>query len=107
MAVERVGEEWRGKIGRMRQGEMKEFLASGILCRLSCLDNEGWPYTVPVWFAYADDGFYIIPRDRSVWARYIQRNPRVYLCIDEPGTQRKVLVKGEGQVLEEPNVGGR
>jgi general stress protein 26 len=107
MAAERMGEEWRGKVGRMSQAEIDEFLAGGVICRLSCLDEDGWPYTVPVWFEHSDGGFYIIPRERSDWARYIQRDPRVFLCIDEPGTQRKVLVKGEAQVREEPNVGGR
>jgi nitroimidazol reductase NimA-like FMN-containing flavoprotein (pyridoxamine 5'-phosphate oxidase superfamily) len=104
--TERAGEEWRGKVGPMSRAEMEEFLSGDVLCRLSCLDDEGWPYTVPVWFGYRDDGFYIIPRERSVWARYVQRDPRVYLCIDEPGRQRKVLVRGEARVVEEPNVGG-
>jgi hypothetical protein len=107
MAVsERAGEEWRGKIGRLSQADMEEFLSGDVLCRLSCLDTERWPYTVPIWFAYRDDRFYIIPRERSVWARYVQRDPRVFLCIDEQGRQRRVLVRGEAHVIEEPNVGG-
>ena len=107
MADARQGEEWRGKIGRMTAEDMAEFLSGNQLCRFSCLDDEGWPYTVPVWFEYSDGGFYIIPRERSIWAGYAQRDPRVALCIDEPDTLRKVLVKGEAEIVEEPNVGGR
>ena len=100
-------EAWRGKIGKMSQEEMEAFLAEGVVARLACLDDEGWPYVVPTWFQYADGGFYIIPRERSAWARYLQRDPRVSLSIDEGGQLRKVLVKGQAELLEEPNVGGR
>ena len=61
-------ESWRGKVGRLSQAEMEEFLATDVLCRLAVLDKDGWPYIVPVWFQYKDDGFYIIPRERSAWA---------------------------------------
>jgi nitroimidazol reductase NimA-like FMN-containing flavoprotein (pyridoxamine 5'-phosphate oxidase superfamily) len=101
-------DEWRGKIGRMSPEEIAEFLSGNPLCRIGCLDEQGWPYVVPCWFEYADGGFYIIPRARSVWARYIQRDSRVSLCIDDTTRyNRRVLVKGEASVLEEPNVGGR
>jgi len=107
MAEARQGEEWRGRIGKMSQQEMEEFLAGGAVCHLSCLDEQGWPYTNPVWFEYSDGGFYVIPRERSVWARHIQRDPRVSLCVDELNPLRKVVVRGEARVVEEPNVGGR
>ena len=61
-------EVWRGKVGGMSQAETEEFLAGDWLCRLGCLDDEGWPYVIPCWFEHRDDGFYIIPRARSVWA---------------------------------------
>jgi len=101
-------EEWRGKIGRMTQEEMDAFLQEGIVCRLGCLDEEGWPYVVPVWFHYADGGFYIIPRERSRWATYLERDGRCFLSIDDPQPPlRKVLVRGQAEVVERPNVGGR
>lgn len=87
-------ESWRGKVGKMSEAEIAAFLAEGVLCRLGCLDLGGWPYVVPVWFQHADGGFYIIPRERSAWASYLQRDGRVFLTIDEPGSQRKVMVKG-------------
>lgn len=101
------GEAWRGKVGRMSEEEIAAFLGEGVIARLGCLDEEGWPYVVPTWFQYSDGGFYVIPRERSVWARHLQRDGRVSLAIDEGGQQRKVLVKGRAELLEEPNVGGR
>jgi nitroimidazol reductase NimA-like FMN-containing flavoprotein (pyridoxamine 5'-phosphate oxidase superfamily) len=100
-------ESWRGKVGGLTEDELQEFLSTDVLCRLGVLDDEGWPYVVPVWFLYKDGGFYIVPRERSVWAKYMQRDPRVFLAIDEAGRQRKVMCKGRAKLLEEPNVGGK
>ena len=101
-------ENWRGAIGKLSDQEIEEFLCGGTFCRIGCLDEEGWPYVVPCWFEYSDGGFYIIPRGRSAWARHIQRDPRVSLCIDESTRfNRRVLVKGRAEILEEPNLGGR
>jgi PPOX class probable F420-dependent enzyme len=101
-------EDWRGKTGRMNAGEIAQFLAGGVICRLGCLDEDGWPYVVPVWFEYADQGFYVIARARSAWARHLQRDGRAFLCIDESRPPyRKVLVRGRARILEEPNTDGR
>ena len=101
-------QSWRGKIGKLSEEEIQEFLSGNPFCRLGCLDEEGWPYVVPCWFEYSQGGFFIIPRARSAWARYIQRDPRVFLCIDDSTeTNRRVLVKGKAEILEEPNLGGR
>jgi len=100
-------ESWRGKVGGMSEAKMEEFLAGNTVCRLGCLDADGWPYVVPIWYEYSDSGFYIIPRERSLWAKYIQNDPRVSICIDEANGLRKVMAKGRGEVLEEANVGGK
>lgn len=99
-------DSWRGKVGRLSEQEMISFLGEGQLGRLGVLDENGWPYVVPVWFEYSDGGYYIIPRARSRWAEYIRRDKRVSLCIDDPA-MRKVMVQGEADVIETPNVGGR
>ena len=108
MSEEQAAESWRGQVGRMDQAEIDAFLQEGRVCRLACLDDEGWPYVVPVWFHHADGGFYVIPRERSVWAGYLARDGRVSLAIDEEAAPyRKVIVRGRAEVLETPNVGGR
>ncbi len=105
--TESKDENWRGKVGKMSAEEIEEFLGEAQFCRMGCLDEDGWPYVVPCWFEYSDGGFYIIPRARSVWARNIQRDGRVFLCIDESTMyNRRVLVKGRAEVREEPNIGG-
>ena len=107
MSVQQGTEEWRGRGGGMSQEEMGAFLAEGLIARLGCLDDGGWPYVVPTWFQDAEGGVYVISRERSAWARYLARDGRVSLAIDEAGTLRKVLVKGRAGLVEEPNVGGK
>jgi nitroimidazol reductase NimA-like FMN-containing flavoprotein (pyridoxamine 5'-phosphate oxidase superfamily) len=103
-----AGREWRGKGGKLNDQELGEFLAEGNVARLACLDESGWPYVVPTWFHYADGGYYIIPRARSAWAKYMANDGRVSMTIDEPGAPyRRVHVQGTAELLEEPNVGGR
>ena len=99
-------EAWRGKVGGMSEAEANEFLAGSTICRLACLDGDGWPYVVPIWYEYSDSGFYLIPRERSLRAKYIQNDSRVSLCIDVAEGLRKVMAKGSAEILEEPNVGG-
>ncbi len=108
MSAQQTDESWRGRVGRMDDDQLAAFLQEGVVCRLGCLDEEGWPYVVPVWFHHADGGYYIIPRERSAWATYLRRDGRVFLSIDDPTPPlRKVLVRGTAELVEEPNVGGR
>ncbi|MFN8591531.1 MAG: pyridoxamine 5'-phosphate oxidase family protein [Thermomicrobiales bacterium] len=105
---QRTGEDWRGKVGKLTQAELDEFLAAGNVARLACLDPDGWPYVVPTWYQWADGGFYIIPRARSAWAKYMADNNKVGIAIDTPEAPYiKVHVQGVAELLEEPNVGGR
>ena len=52
-------DSWRGKVGGMTDEEVDEFLKGPHLCRLACLDEEGWPYIVPLWYQYRDGGYYL------------------------------------------------
>jgi len=92
----------------MSDEERAAFLAEPVICRLGCLDDDGYPYVVPTWYEYADGGFYLVPRARSVWAGYLERDGRVSLCIDASDVPyRRVIVRGRAEVIETPNVGGR
>ena len=65
-------ESWRGKAGRLPDNEMIEFLNEGQLGRLAVLEEDGWPYVIPVWYEYSDAGYYIIPRAKSRWPLFVR-----------------------------------
>jgi hypothetical protein len=100
-------EEWRGKVGGMSADEMEAFLAQGIVMRLACLDPDGAPYVVPCWYEWDGSAFWVIPRQRSVWAEYLKNDPRCAFTIDVLETVEKVMGKGTAELVEEPNVGGK
>jgi len=95
------------KPGPMSTAELDKFLDGGEICRVTCLDDDGWPYTAPVWHEYRDGGFYLVGREESLWAHYMSRNPRVSICIDTVANPAKVLVQGSAEVVERPNIGGK
>lgn len=103
-------QSWRGKIGELRGEELDAFLDRGLLCRLAVLDEKGWPYVQPVWFAWdpVEQVFWVVARKKSAWAAHMKQDGRVALSIDEEEKPyRKVSVQGQAEVVEEPNVGGR
>ncbi len=102
-----TSEEWRGRVGGMSEEEMEAFLAGGTVMRLACLDDGGDPYCVPCWQEWRDGCFWVVPRQRSKWARYLQRDGRCAFTVDVPETLEKVIGKGVAEVVEEPNLGGQ
>jgi hypothetical protein len=90
----------------MRGSELDEFLALGITARLSCLDERGWPYTVPVWHQWDGERFWVIGVKGAAWVRHLQASPMVALCVDEPETLRRVLCQGVAAIVEGPSADG-
>ena len=92
----------------MTETELAAFLAEPWNARVGCLTEDGAPYVVPSWYEWDGSDFWLVARERSLWARYLQNDPRAFLCIDEErGRHRRVLVHGRAEVVEPPNVGGR
>lgn len=101
-------ESWRGKVGRMTQEEVDAFLAGSRLMRIACLKEDGRPYVVPIWYEWDGKGFWVIPRKKSFWAQCLLKQKYCAATIDEEQPPlRKILVEGEAELIEEPNVGGK
>jgi nitroimidazol reductase NimA-like FMN-containing flavoprotein (pyridoxamine 5'-phosphate oxidase superfamily) len=101
---------WRGKIGHMNEQEVNEFLEEGNLARLAVLDDKGWPYVQPIWYQWDPEEkvFYIVARQKSVWAEFLKKDGRAALSIDgNTKPYKKVSVQGSAEIVEEPNVGGK
>ena len=100
-------ESWRGKVGRLEREEMAAFLEEARIARLACLDGDGWPYVVPCWHEWDGDAFWVVPREKSAWARYLEADERCAITVDEEGAQRKVVAQCRAELIERPNLGGR
>lgn len=100
-------ESWRGKVGRLGDDEVAAFLQEPVIARLGCLDERGWPYVVPVWQEWDGEAFWVIPREKSAWARHLAGDPRCAITVDEEGAQRKVVAQCSAELVERPNLGGQ
>ena len=107
MSGQTTDESWRGKVGRLDNEEIAAFLEEPHIARLACLDDAGWPYIVPCWQEWDGESFWVVPRQKSTWARYLKREPRCAITVDEAGRQRKVIAQCRAVLVEEPNVGGQ
>jgi PPOX class probable F420-dependent enzyme len=89
--------------GPMSPPELQGFLDGPWLATLACLKEQGYPHTVPVWYAWDGSVFWLVAHARAEWAAHVRRNPRVSLAIGEPEPPlRRVLVEGLVEVAEAP-----
>jgi hypothetical protein len=105
--AEEAEKTWRGKVGGMSAAEVDAFLERGIAMRLACLKPNGDPYITVCWHEWRDGYFWVIPRQRSVWAEHMKNDPRVAFVVDVPESVEKVQGEGLAECVEEPNIGGR
>ena len=67
---------------------VEEFLRQPPVGVLASLRADGRPYTVPVWWLWHEDAFWLTGTENRVWCRQLASDPRASLCIEatEPWT---------------------
>lgn len=98
--------DWRGKVGSMDHEEVSNFLAEPQIARVACLTDDGWPYIVPCWQEWDGQSFWVVPRKKSAWARYLANDSRCAVTVDEAAGQRKISAQCRACLVEEPNLDG-
>src|SRR5262249_52793425 len=79
------------------------FLARPLLLKLACSRPDGWPYVIPLWFAWLNQKLYVVARERAVWIDYIRDEPRVGVLIDEEDRRHaRVQMTATASVIEGP-----
>jgi hypothetical protein len=64
--------------GGLNDDEIAEFLGSPDstwLLKLSYLDANGWPLSVPLWYHWDGESFYVVGRKRSKWVDHLKAEP--------------------------------
>lgn len=97
----------RGKIGGMSEEEKEAFLARGTAMRLACLKPDGSPYIAVCWHDLHEGYFWLVPRQRSRWAEFLENDGRLSFVVDDDKTMEKVMGDGLAELVERPNVGGK
>lgn len=102
---------------RLTEKECNNFLQEAAVGRLSTINDDGMPYTIPVHFSYADGKIQIHGSTKGQKGANIKKNNRVCFEVDEMEqyvlpennnacnvntVYRSVIIEGEGRVLENP-----
>jgi nitroimidazol reductase NimA-like FMN-containing flavoprotein (pyridoxamine 5'-phosphate oxidase superfamily) len=89
--------------GPLSAAELDEFMTQPLLLKLACLRPDGWPYVIPLWFAWHEQKLYVVARERAVWIEYIRLEPRVGVLIDEEARRhRRVQMTATAIAIEGP-----
>jgi DNA-binding IclR family transcriptional regulator len=92
------------RAGPIDAGELDAFLRQSLVATLSYLADDGYPATVPLWYAWDGAAFWLAPRAGSEWAEYVRLDPRVSLAVSESTPPlRRVLARGRIAEVEDPS----
>jgi DNA-binding IclR family transcriptional regulator len=81
--------------GPIDGAELDAFLGQSLVATLSYLADDGYPATVPLWYAWDGTAFWLVSRPGSEWAEHVRLDPRVSLAVSESAPPlRRVLARG-------------
>lgn len=94
--------------GPIEGEELDAFLGQGLVATLSYLADDGYPATVPLWYAWDGGSFWLASRPGSEWAEHVALDPRVSLAVSESSPPlRRVLARGSLVEVDDPGGGRR
>ena len=74
---------WHGHLGReITSGTLVPLCEEQKLLRLACVDDQGYPRVMPLWFVRVGDDFAFGTGASSAKSQFIQANPKVGWVID-------------------------
>jgi hypothetical protein len=71
---------------RMKPDFLERFLGEPHVGVLATLRRSGLPYTVPVWWLWHDEAFWMTGTYSRVWCKQLLVDPRASLCIEAMGS---------------------
>jgi DNA-binding IclR family transcriptional regulator len=91
------------RAGPIGPDELDELLRQSHVATLSYLADDGYPATVPLWYAWDGGAFWIASRPGSRWVEHIRLDPRVSLAVSESTPPlRRVLARGRLVEVDDP-----
>ena len=89
---------------RMDQDFYERFLTEPHVGVLATLRRNGMPYTVPVWWLWHDDAFWLTGTTGRVWCRQLKVDARCSLCVEATGESAgHIGIDGAAEAFELPD----
>jgi predicted pyridoxine 5'-phosphate oxidase superfamily flavin-nucleotide-binding protein len=83
---------------------IREFLQKALLARMSTIDPDGYPHTVPVWFMLDGDDVAIISVRKTAKLGHIPVNPKGAVQVGgDTSDGGGYLLKGDFSIEEDPD----
>jgi DNA-binding transcriptional ArsR family regulator len=90
--------------GPIEAQELNAFLSQALVASLSYLSDDGYPASVPLWYDWDGEAFWLVPSPAAEWAEHVRRNPRVSLTVSESTPPlRRVLARGPMTHVDDPD----
>lgn len=88
----------------MFDDKAREFLKKPLIARISVVDPDGFPHTVPVWFLLDGDDIVVISVSDTKKVGYIAANPKGCAVIGgEPDDGGGYMIKGYWSIEPDPD----
>lgn len=92
----------------MLKADVRSFLESPHVARLSVVDSNGYPHTVPLWYAVDGDDIVMISDRNTRKIEFVDANPKASICIgggEGAGSEVAAgyLLKGDCRAEEDTN----
>ena len=82
---------------------VRKLLDQPLVAHISVIDDDGYPHTIPIWFARDGDEVMFFSSRNTRKNRYIQANPKGALSIGgDPYGSEGYLLKGEFAIEDDP-----
>ena len=94
----------------MLQADVRSFLESPHVARLSVIDSNGYPHTVPLWYAVDGDDIVMISDRNTRKVDFLAANPKASICIgggEGAGSEVGAGYLFKGDCKEEEDTGGK
>ena len=89
--------------GMILSEPVRTLLDQPLIVRISVIDGEGYPHTIPIWFICDGDEIVFISDRSARKIRLIQANPKGAVTIGgDPYRSEGYLLKGEFAIEEDP-----
>lgn len=89
--------------GGLSPEALDALLREPIVARLATIDDEGYPYIVPVWTEWDGSAMWLVARARSAYAAHLAARPRVALSIVRADVaDTRVLILGRAEIVAGP-----
>ncbi len=92
--------------GSLTREQIDELLRQPRVAALATIDDDGYPYQVPIWIDWDGECVWLVTRGKAAFMRHVIARPRVSLLrlegLEGAPANTRILIAGDAEVLAGP-----